>query len=93
MSEERNDEEVEVDSEADGDAEAGGQVEPSEADLAEPDEEDEEEGTADVSSPSGDPADYSSGLTYDSDAGYLPRSVAQEYLRCNSDSDEGQAAG
>ena len=30
----------------------------------------------------------SSGLTYDSDAGYLPRSVARDYLRGSRDSDE-----
>ena len=67
--------------------------EPSEATIAERDEEDGEDSPPDVSSPSGDLTDYGSSLTYDSDAGYLPRSVAQEYLRPGSDSDEGPAAG
>ena len=50
-----------------------------------------EEVNEDSGSHSGDLGDDSSGLTYDSDAGYLPRSVKRELLHRSSDSDEEEA--
>ena len=61
---------------------------PNELALSKDPDDPNERVTEEESSSMNDPDDDSSGLTYDSDAGYLPRSVARDYLHSNRGPDE-----